>query len=65
MEACSLRIMADQSGNPTYKDDSLSMYVKALAAVRAALGDPQRAVEDVTLVATILLCIFEVRVPSW
>lgn len=63
MEACSLAIMASRDGNSAYRDNALSLYVSAIKTVRAALGDSQRAVEDTTLVATILLCLFEVSTP--
>jgi hypothetical protein len=38
------------------------LYVQALREVLAALADPQRVKEDVTLVSAIVICIFEVSV---
>lgn len=53
----------NQCCNESLITTALALYAEALAALQAAIQDPQRAKEDATLMGTALLCIFEVRTP--
>lgn len=60
MGACSLLLEANGEANYEKSTKAMELYVGALSWVHAAVRDQQRAREDATLVATILLCFFEV-----
>ena len=60
MKACSFALLATRDSNSLYRDEAVNLYGEALTSVRTALSDPHRATEDATLVAIVLLCLFEV-----
>lgn len=60
MTACSIAVEADKNEDHDAARLAHSLYINCLSAVRLSIQDAQRAQEDETLVATMLLCIFEV-----
>lgn len=61
MEACAMIIEGSRSHTEDLITKALALYAEALAALQRAIQNPDKAKEDATLVATILLCNFEVR----
>lgn len=62
MLACSIIITTKKGDTEDASTRVTILYVRALQALRATLADQQRAKEDVTLVSTIMMGIFEVSV---
>ena len=62
MVACSMLLKSNQASNDSDINIAIALYAEALAALQAAIRDERQAKEDATLVATILVCVFEVSI---
>ena len=60
MVACSIIVKSDPRCNKEETARAIEFYSEVLSVVRTAIEDPQQAIQDATLVATILLYYFEV-----